>query len=153
MLYYVLLVSTMQQCGSALSTNISPPPCASRAPHCPPPLPSRLSQSTTLNSLSYETTFPQSSILHVAKAVFRATLSICSTLSFPQCAHKFVSTSAFLFLPLKEVHQGYFSRFHAYVLIYNICFSLPDLPHSVKKALDLSTSVQLTQICSFSLAE
>ena len=37
------------------------------------------------------------------------------------------STSAFLFLPLKEVHQGYFSRFHTYVLIYNICFSLPDL--------------------------
>ena len=70
-----------------------------------------------------------------------------------QCAPKFVSTSAFLFLPLKEVHQGYFSRFHAYVLIYNISFSLPDLPHSVKKALDLSTAVQLTQICSFSLAE
>ena len=41
------------------------------------------------------------------------------------------STSAFLFLPLKEVHQGYFSRFHTYVLIYNICFSLPELPHCV----------------------
>ena len=94
---------------------------------CPSSLPSRLSQSMRLNSLSYETTFPQSSTLHMAKPVFRATLSICSTLSFPQCAPKFVSTSAFLFLPLKEVHQGYFSRFHTYVLIYNICFSLPDL--------------------------
>ena len=120
---------------------------------CPSSLPSRLSQSTRLNSLSYKTTFPQSCILCTAKPVFRATLSICSTLSLPQCAHKCVFTSAFLFLPLKEVHQGYFSRFHAYVLIYNISFSLPDLPHSVKKALDLSTAVQLTQICSFSLAE
>ena len=57
---------------------------------CPSSLPSRLSQSTRLNSLSYKTTFPQSSTLHMAKPVFRATLSICSTLSFPQCAHKFV---------------------------------------------------------------
>ena len=36
-----------------------------------------------------------------------------------------------LFLPLKEVHWGYFSKFQTYVLIYNICFSLSDLLHSV----------------------
>ena len=63
------------------------------------------------------------------------------------------SISVFLFLPLTEVHQCYFSRFHTYVLIYNIWFSLPDLAHSEWKVLGLSTSIQLTQICSFLLAE
>ena len=31
------------------------------------------------------------------------------------------------FLPCKQVHQSHFSRFHIYALIYDICFSLPDL--------------------------
>ena len=33
--------------------------------------------------------------------------------------------------PCKQVHQYNFSRFHVYALIYNICFSLSDLLHSV----------------------
>ena len=41
------------------------------------------------------------------------------------------------------------SRFHIYALIYNICFFLSDLLHSVKQALGSSTSLELTQICSF----
>ena len=41
------------------------------------------------------------------------------------------------------------SRFHIYGLIYDICFSLCDLLHSVKQALVSSTSLELTQICSF----
>jgi len=41
------------------------------------------------------------------------------------------STSVSPFLPHKYVHQYHFSRFHIYVLIYDICFSLPDLVHSV----------------------
>ena len=41
------------------------------------------------------------------------------------------STSVSLFLPCKPVHLYHFSRFHIYVLIYNICFSLSDVLHSV----------------------
>ena len=43
----------------------------------------------------------------------------------------FFSTSASLFLPCKQVLQYHFSRFHVYALLYNICFSLSDLLHSV----------------------
>ena len=131
LLYYVLLVSTMQQCGSALSTHRSLPPWASRQPTAPPP--SRLGCHRARGWTPWS--MKQLSLSHLfytrQSLYFRATLSICSTLSLPQCAHKCVFTSAFLFLPLKEVHQSYCSRFHAYVLIYNICFSLPDLPHSM----------------------
>ena len=117
----------MQQCGSALSTHRSPPPWASRQPTAPHT--SRLGCHRARGWTPWS--MKQLSLSHLfytrQSLYFRATLSICSTLSLPQCAHKCVFTSAFLFLPLKEVHQGYFSRFHTYVLIYNICFSLPDL--------------------------
>ena len=59
------------------------------------------------------------------------------------------STSVSLFLPCKEVHLYHFSRFHIYVLIYDICFSLSDLLHSVWQSLDPSTSLQMTQFHSF----
>ena len=41
------------------------------------------------------------------------------------------STSMSQFLPCKLVHLYHFSRFHIYALIYDICFSLSDLLHSV----------------------
>ena len=41
------------------------------------------------------------------------------------------STSVSLFLPCKLVHLYHFSRFHIYVLIYDICFSVSDSLHSV----------------------
>ena len=41
------------------------------------------------------------------------------------------STSVSQFLSCKTVHLYHFSRFHIYALIYNICFSLSDLLHSV----------------------
>ena len=52
--------------------------------------------------------------------------------SFPPLVsiHLF-STSVSLFLPCKLVHLYHFSRFHIYAFIYNICFSLSDLLHSV----------------------
>ena len=40
-----------------------------------------------------------------------------------------ISMSASLFLPCKQVHLYHFSRFHIYVLIYNICFSISALTH------------------------
>ena len=59
------------------------------------------------------------------------------------------STSVSLFLPCKPVHLYHFSIFHIYALIYDICFSLPDLLHSVWQTLGPSTSLQMTQFCSF----
>ena len=41
------------------------------------------------------------------------------------------STSVSQLLPCKLVHLYHFSRFHIYALIYDICFSLSDLLHSV----------------------
>ena len=41
------------------------------------------------------------------------------------------STSVSQFLPCKPVHLYHFSRCHIYALIYDICFSLSDLLHSV----------------------
>ena len=43
------------------------------------------------------------------------------------------STSASLLLPCKQVLQYHFSRFHVYALLYNICFSLSGLLHSVSQ--------------------
>ena len=54
-----------------------------------------------------------------------------------------------LFLPCKPVHLYHFSRFHIYALIYDICFSLSDLLHSVWPSLGPSTSLQMTQFRSF----
>ena len=61
----------------------------------------------------------------------------------------FFSTSVSLFLPCKPVHLDHFSRFQIYALIYNICFSLSDLLHSVGQSLDPSTSLHMTQFRSF----
>ena len=59
------------------------------------------------------------------------------------------STSVSQFLTCKPVQLYRFSRFHIYALIYDICFSLYDLLHSVWQSLDPSTSLQMTQFCSF----
>ena len=59
------------------------------------------------------------------------------------------SISVSQFLPCKPVHLYHFSRFHIYVLIYDICCSLSDLLHSLWQSLDSSTSQQMTQFCSF----
>ena len=48
-----------------------------------------------------------------------------------------------------DVHHYHFSRIHIYVLICDICFSLSDLLHSLSQALGSSTSLELTQMCSF----
>ena len=52
-------------------------------------------------------------------------------------------TSASLFPPCKYVHLYHFSRFQIYALIYDICFSLSDLLHSVWQSLGPSTSLQI----------
>ena len=59
------------------------------------------------------------------------------------------STSVSQLLPCKPVHLYHFSRFHIHALIYDICFSLSDLLHSVWHSLDPSTTQQMTQFHSF----
>ena len=59
------------------------------------------------------------------------------------------STPVSQLLPCKPAHLHHFSRFHIHALIYNICFSLSDLLHSVWQSLDPSTSQQMTQFRSF----
>ena len=49
----------------------------------------------------------------------------------PVVSIRLFSTSVSQLLHCKLVHLYHFSRFHIYVLIYDICFSLSDLLHSV----------------------
>ena len=67
----------------------------------------------------------------------------------PLGVHTFVLYIFVSFLPCKQVHLYHFSRFHIYVLIYDICFSLSDLFHSVWQSLDPSMTLQMTQFRSF----
>ena len=67
----------------------------------------------------------------------------------PLVSIRLFSTSVSQFLPCKLVHLYYFSRFHIYALIYDICFSLSDLLHCIWQSLDPSTSLQMTQFRSF----
>ena len=67
----------------------------------------------------------------------------------PLVSIRLFSTSVSLFLPCKLVHLYHFSRFHIHALIYDICFSLFDLLHSVWQSLGPSTSLQMTQFRFF----
>ena len=67
----------------------------------------------------------------------------------PLVSIRLFSTSVSQFLPCKPVHLYHFSRFHIYALVYNSCFSLSDLLHSVWQSLGPSTSLQMTQFHSF----
>ena len=52
-------------------------------------------------------------------------------------------------LPCREAHQYHLPRFHIYVFIDGICFSLSDLLHSIQWALGSSTSLELIQCIFF----
>ena len=67
----------------------------------------------------------------------------------PLVSIRLFSAFVSLFLSCKLVHLYHFSRFHIYALIYNVCFSLSDLLHSVWQSLGPSTSLQMTQFRSF----
>ena len=54
---------------------------------------------------------------------------------FPAVFTSLFSMCVSPFLPWREVHLDHFSRFHIYVLIHNICFSLSDLLYSVWQTL------------------
>ena len=81
---------------------------------------------------------PNNYLFYISQCIHvNATFSVCPTLTFPHCVHKFV---------VQQVHQYHFSRFHIYVLTYHTGFSLSI---SLLKTLGSSTSLQLAQICFF----
>ena len=47
------------------------------------------------------------------------------------CVHESVLCVCVSVAALQYIHQYHFSRFHIYVFMYSICFSLSDLLHSV----------------------
>ena len=89
------------------------------------------------------------SILHMVVDICQPQSSNSPHLCFPSVFTHPFSTSVSLFLPCKQVHLWYFSRFHIHALIYNIWFSLSDLFHSIWQTLGPFTSLQMTQFCSF----
>ena len=84
---------------------------------------------------------PTSYLFYIWQCIYvHATLSICPRLTFPLpvSSRPFSSRSVSLFPSCPQVlHDHFFSfffsffRFHIYVLVYSICFSLSDLLHSV----------------------
>ena len=108
--------------------------------------PPQSSESTTLGSL-LPGSFSPASTLQVVVCICR-----CYFLHVPLSPPLTVSTGSFSvspFPPCRWVHQCHLSRFHIYVLIYSICFSLSDLLHSVWRSLGPSTSLQITRFHSF----
>ena len=104
-------------------------PLPPESPPLPTPShPSRVSQSTKMSSLCPYGTFSLA-IYFTNDSVFMSMqLSQCvPPFPFPLCVQSPFSMSASLLLPCKLGHQYYFSRFHIYALIYEICFSLSDL--------------------------
>ena len=88
--------------------------------------------------------------LAVLPAVFACQRSWLSQLCLlPPLHSTLFSTSASLFPPctFRLTRTRFFDSM--YVLIYSICLSLSDLLHSVRQTLYSSTSLQMTQFCSF----
>ena len=97
------------------------------------------------SSFTLVTYFTRDSVyIHV-----NATFSVCPVSPSLAVSTSPFSLSAPLFLLWKWSDQYYFSRFHTYALIYDICSSLSDLLNSVLQALGSSLSLKLTQILSF----
>ena len=72
-----------------------------------------------------------------------------SPTSPPALSISLFSMSASPLLLCEQIRQYHPSSFHIYVLIYDICFYLSDLLHSVKWVLGSFTSLEVTQMHSF----
>ena len=133
-----MLIAVIHQCGSAVSTHMSPPSWT-LLPAPTPSQPSRLSQSAGLGPLRYTGT------PHWPSVCTWWCVSQCCSLhsppfSFPCCAHESVLCVCISIPALYIGPQYHISRFRIYALIYDVCFSPSDLLHS---------SLGLIQICSF----
>ena len=93
--------------------------------------PSRSSQSPELVPLCY-TAGSHYYLTHGSVYTYLSPhLPVCPNSPSPTVSTSLFSKSASLFLPCKQVHWYHFARFHMYALIYDTCFYLSDLFHSV----------------------
>ena len=121
LLNITVLASVMQQCESAISIHV---PSLLNLPSTPQPV---------LVVTEHHAELPTAashwlSIWHMVMYKFQC---YAVNSSHPLCVQSLLSMSSSLFLPFKYVHKYLFSRFNIYVFIYDICFSLSDLLHSV----------------------
>ena len=123
LLYSAVVVSAIQQNKSA--------PCVHTAPPFWTSLPSRSPQGTEWDSLCYTVGYHQLSILYMAVYICQSQSPNSSHLPLLPSVfiHKF-SMPVSLFLLCKQAHL-YIFRFHIHTLIYDICFSLSGLLHSM----------------------
>ena len=126
--YSLVLVSTVQQSQ-----------WAARIPASPLfwiPFPFRSIHSLKYTSQCYTVGAHQLSVLYIAVCKCQSQFSNSSYPPFlPPVSTRLFSASVSLFLLCKYAHLYHFSRFHIYALIYDICFSLSDLLHSVGQSL------------------
>ena len=90
-------------------------------------------------------------ISHVAVRVRQCHSQFIPTSPSPDCVHTFI-LSVYVSIPALQIGSSvplFFPRFHIYVLMYDIHLSLADLLHSEWQTLSPSTSLQMTQSCSF----
>ena len=127
LIYNVMLVSTVQQSESAIHTHISPlfffsfpfgqHRAMSRVP-C-------VIQQVLISYLFYAQ-YQQCIYVNLNLSIHPS-----NPTPYPLVDICLFSTSVSQFLPCKLVHLYPFARFHIHALIYDICFSLSDLFHSV----------------------
>ena len=143
MLYNVLLVSVTQQRESVISINRECPyynynwtsyrtsywTLLTEPPSHPPTHPTLLDCHRALNWVPNWYNFLVA-IYFMNGNVYVSVLLIPPSPSLAGSIHVFFM-SASLFLTCKYVPQNHFPRFHIYASIYDICFSLSHLLHSV----------------------
>ena len=135
LIYNVALVSAVQQSESVIHIHIST--------LFQILFPYRSLQSIEQSSLCYTIGSHQLSILYIVVYICQSKSPNSSHPPYPTLVSMCLfSTSVSLLLSCKYIHLYHFSRFHTYVLIYNICFSLSGLLHSVRQTLGPSTSLQ-----------
>jgi len=114
-------------------------------PPAPPSHASRSSQSTELSSPCC-TAASTGHLLYDCSVYMSVLISQSFHPPPPICPF---SVSASLFLPANRFICTTVFRFHIYVLIHDICFSLSELLHSVWQMPGPFTSLQMTQFHSF----
>ena len=118
--------------------HIYPLPLGLPSPRPPRPIPpSRSSQSTRLTSLCKTAA---SHRIYAWSCTYAGPLSqVAPPSPSPSVYTILFSMSAALLLPCKQIHQYRCSSLHTYALVYDICFPLFVLLHSVQQTLGPST--------------
>ena len=132
MLYNIVLVSAIHQHKSATGIHMSPP-CRTSSPPPTPSHPLGCHRAPGLSSLHHTAHSHWLSILHMVIYMFQCYPFSSSLPLLPPTpvSTSLSSMSASPLLPCRNVHHYHLSRPLIYALIYDICFSLSDLLHSV----------------------